>query len=104
MSQQLSAIRFLRITGFLEGLSNVVLFCIAMPVKYGLGIKEAVKYPGWVHGILFVLFMVAILRMRLLANWSLKQVGIAFFASLVPFGTFWADARYWKKEMEGRAK
>ena len=54
MSQQLSAIRFLRIMGFLEGLSNVVLFCIAMPVKYGLGIKEAVKYPGWVHGILFV--------------------------------------------------
>lgn len=104
MPQQPSALRFLRITGFLEGLSNVVLFCIAMPVKYGLGIKEAVKYPGWVHGLLFILFMVAIVRMRLLANWSLKQVGIAFLASLVPFGTFWADARYWKKEMAELAK
>ena len=98
MSQPHSALRFVRVTGFLEGLSNIVLFCIAMPVKYGMGIKEAVKYPGWVHGILFILFMVAIARMRMVAQWPLKQVGIAVLASLIPFGTFWADARYWKKE------
>ena len=97
-SHHRSALRFLRITGLLEGISNVVLFCVAMPIKYGMGIPTAVKYPGWVHGILFILFMVAIARMRMGANWSLKQAGIAFVAALVPFGTFWADARYWKKE------
>lgn len=98
MNQQLSAIRFVRRTGFIEGISAIVLFFIAMPLKYGFAMPLAVKYVGWVHGILFILFMVAIARMRMAAQWPLQQVGIAFLASLVPFGTFWADARYWKEE------
>ncbi|MEO8067809.1 MAG: DUF3817 domain-containing protein [Flavobacteriales bacterium] len=98
MQQHLSSLRFLRLTGFIEGLSAITLFFVAMPLKYGWHMPLAVKYVGWVHGILFILFMVAIARMRMAAQWPLKQVGIAFLASLVPFGTFWADARYWKKE------
>ncbi|MFZ1686253.1 MAG: DUF3817 domain-containing protein [Flavobacteriales bacterium] len=98
MHQHLSAIRFVRRTGFIEGISAIVLFFIAMPLKYGFAMPLAVKYVGWVHGLLFILFMVAVARMRMVAQWPLSQVGIAFVASLLPFGTFWADARYWKRQ------
>lgn len=95
----MKSIRNLRIVGILEGVSFLVL-AAAMVVKYGYGIPEAVKYPGWAHGVLFMLYMVAVPLAKKAMNWNFKWLLIAWTASLVPFGTFVLDRYLVKQEKE----
>lgn len=68
-----------------------------MPLKYLADMPAMVKYVGWAHGVLFVLYLVALLHVWITMKWSFLKVLIAFIASLVPFGTFVLD-KQWKKE------
>lgn len=70
-----------------------------MPLKYYAGMPLAVKYVGWAHGGLFVLFMLALLHVWIAHRWSFVKVLLAFIASLLPFGTFVLD-RQLKREMQ----
>ena len=88
----------LRLIGIAEGLSMLVLLGIAMPLKYLANLPEAVKITGWIHGVLFVAFMVAVLVMYYERNWPFKKVVIAFIAAFLPFGTFVFDAQLKKEE------
>ena len=90
----------LRLTGLAEGLSLLVLLFIAMPLKYWAGKPEAVKITGWIHGVLFVLFMAGILWAYNRWNWKFKTLVLAFLAAFFPFGTFLFDA--WLKKQEDR--
>lgn len=91
----------LRVIGFLEGISYLVLLGIAMPLKYLAGMPMAVKMFGWAHGVLFVAFCAALLQVFLVHRWSLFKAGIAFVASLLPFGTFVLDRRLRDEERAG---
>ena len=86
-----------RFIALLEGCSYLILLGIAMPLKYLAGNLLVVKYVGWAHGILFVLFGIFLLRVWIQYKWSFGKVLFAFVASLLPFGTFVLDARL-KKE------
>ncbi|MDZ4669050.1 MAG: DUF3817 domain-containing protein [bacterium] len=72
----------------IEGLSFLLLLFIAMPIKYLLGNPLPVKYLGWAHGVLFVLYMIWMLRCKIEYDWNFKQTAIAFIAALIPFGPF----------------
>ncbi|MBA9075387.1 MULTISPECIES: DUF3817 domain-containing protein [Rufibacter] len=82
-----------RLIAVLEGISYLVLLLIAMPLKYMAGIPEPVKYVGWAHGALFVLFMGLLLQVWIQYRWSFWKVALAFVASLLPFGTFYLDKK-----------
>lgn len=71
-----------------EGISYLVLLLIAMPLKYVAGWDLAVRYVGWAHGVLFVLYVVLLAACWREYRWSFKFVVIAFLASLVPAGPF----------------
>lgn len=88
-----------RITAIIEGVSYLFLLGIAMPLKYLAGLPDAVKYTGWVHGVLFVLYMILLLKVWIQYRWSFGKVLLAFIASLLPFGTFVFDIKL-KKEQE----
>ena len=45
-----------RIITFLEGVSNILLIIIAVPLKYIFGIEALVKLVGMPHGLLFVAY------------------------------------------------
>ena len=81
----------LRLIGLLEGTSFLLLLFVAMPLKYAAGLPEAVKYVGWAHGALFVLFIAALLHASSETGWSLGKIAGAFIASVLPFGTFILD-------------
>jgi integral membrane protein len=81
----------LRLTGILEGISYLLLLGVAMPLKYFGNKPEAVLYAGWVHGLLFVLFCLALLHVWIVRKWPIQKAAIAFIASLLPFGTFVLD-------------
>lgn len=77
-----------RLIALLEGISFIVLVFIAMPLKYGFGMPLFVKYFGWAHGLLFVLYMILLLQCALEYSWKFSRIAFAFFAGLFPFGTF----------------
>lgn len=93
----------LRTIGIYEGISALILFGIAMPLKYLADMPEAVKYVGWAHGILFILYIVALLQVTLVHRWSVLKVAAGVLASLVPFGPFVLDAKLLKGEEQAAA-
>ena len=88
----------LRGIGLIEGVSFLLLLGIAMPLKYVWGMPMAVKVVGWAHGVLFVLFGMALLQVWKEHRWAFGRVALTFIAALVPFGPFVIDRRL-KEEM-----
>jgi integral membrane protein len=89
----------LRAIGLLEGLSFLLLLGIAMPLKYLAGMPLMVKYVGWAHGVLFVLYIAAVVQVTLVHRWSVLRVLTAMVASLLPFGPFILDKRLHREEL-----
>ncbi len=87
-----------RVVALAEGVSYVVLVFVAMPLKYFADAPLAVRIVGALHGALFVLFVVTLLRAASDRRWPLLRWAVAFASSLVPFGTFVFD-RSLRKEM-----
>lgn len=94
----------LRITGIAEGISFLTLLFIAMPIKYLAGNPEVVWYVGWVHGLLFMLYILALINVKINLEWKFPKTLVAFLASLIPFGTFILDRSLRKEEMKLRAQ
>lgn len=82
------------ITGWIEGISLLLLFFVAMPLKYIWGDPQMVKTVGMAHGVLFVLYMLGAIILFSEQNWSGKKLGLAFLLSSVPFGTFIFERKY----------
>lgn len=91
-----------RLVAIMEGISYLVLLCIAMPLKYMAGMEKAVTYTGWAHGILFMLYIYTLISVCLDRRWNFKKTFLAFIASLIPFATFVFD-RNWKAEEKSLA-
>jgi len=86
-----SAIGRLRLVGMCEAVSFLLLLGVAMPLKYLADMPLAVKLVGWVHGVLFIAFLLLILPAISQARWPLRRGVILAGAALVPFGPFLAD-------------
>jgi integral membrane protein len=93
-------IRLLRKTGIAEGISFLILLLIAMPLKYGFGMPLAVKYTGWAHGFLFVMYVALAYYAKESYHWPFKKFLMAFLAAWLPLGTFFFDARLKKDEKD----
>lgn len=78
-----------------EGLSLIVLMCVAMPLKYGMGflLDGGQGWIGWTHGVLTFVFLLALANAAGPAGWRIPTMTGAFVASLVPFGTFVFERR-----------
>ena len=83
----------LRLIGWVEGLSFVVLVFVAMPLKYVWGEPAAVRVVGMAHGALWMGFCVVLWHTASQAGWTVKQTAVPFVAALLPFGPFLIDRR-----------
>ncbi|HJS54858.1 MAG TPA: DUF3817 domain-containing protein [Chitinophagaceae bacterium] len=92
---------WLRKMGIAEGISFLVLLCIAMPLKYFFHQPLAVKIFGWIHGVLFVAFLFLAWEVKTDRNKSLKWLAAAFVAAIVPTGTFFFDKKLKEEETIG---
>lgn len=77
--------------GFIEGVSTLVLFFIAMPLKYLGDMPIAVEIAGSVHGGLFVclVIMLGIAIWRVPITLGLSLLGMV--SAVIPFGPFVYD-------------
>jgi integral membrane protein len=86
-----TALGRLRITGFAEAVSWLLLLFVAMPLKYIWHNPLPVKYVGWAHGLLFIAYIVQLLSVGADKRWPIKKTAPGFLAAFLPFGTLVFD-------------
>jgi integral membrane protein len=91
-----TALGRLRIVAFLEGCSYLLLG-LTMILKYKFSMPLPNYIVGLAHGILFVLYIVLLVQVSFLNRWHIFKTFMAFLASLIPFGTFYADKALFRK-------
>ncbi|TWF45255.1 integral membrane protein [Chitinophaga polysaccharea] len=91
----------LRIIGYLEGISLLVLVFVAVPMKYYFGNPSLSKALGPIHGAIFLLFLFNTLSVGVEQNWKFKTTTWrVILACFIPFGTFYIDSRILSKLKE----
>jgi integral membrane protein len=88
----------LRIIALLEGVSFLLLMFIAVPLKYVGGYEHATQEIGMAHGLLFILYIFLVIPVQSEFKWNKRTTFLVLLASVLPFGTFVADARIFSKE------
>jgi integral membrane protein len=88
----------LRLLGFVEGVSFLILLFIAMPMKYMFNDPTLVEIVGAIHGVLFLLFVVVALLVAVEQKWKFTDLTWkVLLASVIPFGTFYIDNKILRK-------
>ena len=91
-------LQIFRIIALSEGVSYLLLFALSMPLKYWAGIREPNIYIGYVHGALFIAYVVLATMLWRERGWSNKAYFALILASFLPFGTFYMDDRFLKPQ------
>ena len=87
----------LRLLGLIEGISYLLLLGICMPLKYVWDMPQFTYPVGLAHGVLFVAYCFWVLIVGMEKKWSFTVIFLALAASLLPFATFVADAKLFRK-------
>jgi integral membrane protein len=82
----------LRILGWVEGITLLLLIFIGVPLKYFLQKPGFVQAMGPVHGAAFLLFLFSALSVGVTYGWTFrKTTWKVILACFIPFGTFYID-------------
>lgn len=88
----------LRIIGFMEGISLLILIFIGVPLKYYYSDASITKMMGPIHGALFLLFIFNTLSVGVEQRWKFSTVTWkVMIACIIPFGTFYIDKKILSK-------
>ena len=93
-------IKVLRVISYLEGISYILLLFIAVPIKYYANDPSLVKLLGMPHGLLFVAYVILSLVSSKEYRWNSKKTLIVLISSVIPFGTFYVDYKYFKTDVQ----
>ena len=94
-------LRRLRRLGIIEGCSTMLLFFVAMPLKYGADMPMAVTIVGSAHGFLFIALCLMMVLGRATVPLPDRLVAAGIFGAIVPFGPFLVDRALVKLERAG---
>ena len=92
-------IKVFRIISYLEGISYILLLFIAVPIKYYANDPTLVKLLGMPHGLLFVAYVILSLVNSKKHNWNFSKTLVVLISSIIPFGTFYVDYKYFKTDL-----
>ncbi|WP_375583619.1 DUF3817 domain-containing protein [Cyclobacterium xiamenense] len=96
--ERLSIVKRFRMISLTEGVSMVVLVFIAMPLKWIFDLPDMVTYVGWIHGILFILYILVLFPTSRKLRWRFQNAMFALIAAVLPFGPFLFDRKLRKQE------
>lgn len=88
-----------KITSLLEGVSYILLLFVGVPLKYFGDNPILVKSLGMPHGMLFLAYIVMALLIREKMKWDVKATLGVLVASILPFGTFYINKKYFGTAM-----
>ena len=84
-------LKWLIIAGLIEGTSTLVLFFVAMPLKYVYDMPAAVSVVGMLHGLLFVGLVAMFIAARSIVPLPRSLVLWGIVGAVLPFGPFIVD-------------
>ena len=90
----------LRALAFAEGISLLLIFAVSMPLKYLYDMPGPNKVIGMIHGVLFIGYCYWLWEVAQEKGWSWATKIWGFIASFIPFGTFIADEKIFKKAQD----
>ena len=90
----MQTLKILRPIAFLEGISFLIILFVTMPLKYYYDMPQYNQHVGMAHGLLFIAYVVLVLMAKFELKWDNKTTFISLLASIIPFGTFYADKKY----------
>jgi len=86
-------LRFFKIIALLEGISMLLLYFFAMPLKYIFENPNYIRPIGMSHGLLFIGYIFLAIMLKYEENWSGKKFVIVALESILPFGTFYIEKK-----------
>lgn len=89
-------LKFFKNLALIEGLSAILLFFFAMPMKYIFNDSIYVKHIGMLHGVLFIGYIIIATILKFTHKWEFKKYSVICLASIPPFGTFYIERKYLK--------
>ena len=84
-------LRWLIVAGLIEGCSTLVLFFVAMPMKYYADIPEAVSIVGMIHGLLFIWLVLMFWFGRKIVPLPTNLMWFGMAGAVIPFLPFIVD-------------
>ena len=82
--------------GLIEGTSTLVLFLVAMPLKYGYDMPMAVSVVGPIHGVLFLGLIAMFWIGRSEVPLSTKLMWWGMVGAVVPLMPFFIDVKLYE--------
>lgn len=76
-----------------EGISYLA-FAVTMPLKYVWDIVLPNKIVGYIHAVLFMVYVVYTIAAWSKYKWSFEKAFIVGIASIFPGATFWVEKKY----------
>ena len=98
------SIKQLKIAAIAEGISYLLLLGVTMPLKYWMDMPEPNMLVGYAHGLLFIWYVALVLLVAYRYRWPAFSTLLALAASLLPFATFYVEARMLRDEALIRKK
>ena len=80
-----------RVIAIVVGIGLIVLVCIGVPLKYVAGVSTVVAVVGPIHGVLYILYVLATLDLAIRRRWSLLRTLLVALAGTIPFMSFVAE-------------
>ena len=91
-----STIKRLRVIALVEGVSLLAILFITMPLKYLMDMPQPNYVLGMLHGVFFIAYVAFVIQAESVFKWGSKNTLLALAASVIPFGTFWADKKIFR--------
>lgn len=92
--------KWFKIFCILEFISCFLLFCVAMPLKYGYD-NTTVMFPvGLFHGVAFMGYIVLALLVQKYYKWDLEELVFVLIFAFIPFMTLLVHKKVKKFEEE----
>lgn len=76
-----------RVVAYLEAITYLILLAFVV-VKRGFHGPDLVRVMGPIHGILFIVYFVMALQVRVSQAWSVGKTILVIVAAAIPFGGF----------------
>jgi integral membrane protein len=96
-----AALQRYRVMANVVGVLLVLLFVVAVPLKYLADIPQPATVLGTAHGWLYFLFFLSAVDLALRAKWTLKGTVLTVAAGTVPFLSFVAERAATRKMAAG---
>ena len=87
-------LKIFKIVAIVEGISALLLFFFAMPMKYIFHDPIFVKHIGMAHGVFFTIYIIFATILKFSEKWPILKYLEICIASIPPFGTFYIEKKY----------